>query len=63
MDRFDEAKVWANKALSMLAGTSMGAQAIAEGRVIEQIFESVWYCRETDRDHFADGMRKAGIPG
>ena len=43
-----------------LAGRA-GAQAVAEGRVVEQIFESVWYCRQSDRDHFADGMRKAGI--
>jgi hypothetical protein len=63
MGRLDEAKVWASKAISILAATPGGAQAVAAGQVVERIFDTIWYCHQVDRDHFAEGMRKAGVPG
>ena len=63
MGRIDEAKVWANKAVAALAATPAGAPAVAEGRVVELLLENNPYCRQEDRDHFAEGMRRAGVPG
>jgi hypothetical protein len=63
MGRLDEAKRWANKATARLAGTPGGALAIAEGRVVGLLLDNNPYCRKEDREHFAEGMRKAGIPG
>jgi len=63
MGRLDEAKRWADTGMSRLAATPGGALAIAERRVVELLLENNPYCRQEDRDHFAEGMRKAGIPG
>jgi TolB-like protein len=63
MDRLAEAKSWAAKALAKLSGTSGGALAIAEGRVVELLLHNNPFCRPEDREHFAEGMRKAGVPG
>ena len=40
-----------------------GAPAVAQGRVVGLLLENNPYCRQEDLDHFAEGMRKAGIPG
>ena len=63
MDHLDEAKSWAAKALARLSGTPGGALAIAEGRVVGLLLDNNPFCRREDREHFAEGMRKAGIPG
>jgi hypothetical protein len=63
MDHLDEAKSWAAKALARLSGTPGGALAIAEGRVVGLLLDNNPFCRPEDREHFAEGMRKAGIPG
>jgi TolB-like protein/class 3 adenylate cyclase len=63
MDRRDEARHWADIAVAGLAGTPAGVTAVAEGRVVELLVENNPYCRQEDRDHFAEGMRKAGVPG
>jgi hypothetical protein len=46
-----------------LAATPGGALAIAEGRIIQALLDNNPFRRQEDRDHFADGMRKAGIAG
>jgi adenylate cyclase len=63
MGRLDEAKRWTDIAMSKLAATPGGLVAISEGRVVELLLENNPYCRQEDRDHFADGMRRAGVPG
>jgi adenylate cyclase len=63
MGRLDEAKQWADVGMSRLAATSGGALAITEGRVVGLLLDNNPYCRQEDRDHFAEGMRKAGVPG
>jgi TolB-like protein len=63
MGRVDEAKRWAEKGLARLMATPGGALAIAEGRVVDLLLENNPYFREEDRSHFAEGMRKAGVPG
>jgi tetratricopeptide (TPR) repeat protein len=63
MGRVDEAKRWAEKALARLMATPGGALAIDEGRVVDLLLENNPYFREEDRSHFAEGMRKAGVPG
>jgi adenylate cyclase len=63
MGRLDEARRWADKALARLATTPGGALAIAEGRVVGLLLDNNPFFRQEDRDHFAQGMRKAGIPG
>ena len=61
--RLDEAKIWADKGIAVLAATPVGAPAVAQGRVVGLLLENNPYCRQEDLDHFAEGMRKAGIPG
>ena len=63
LGRLDEAKRWAVRAIGRLATTRGGALAIAEGRVVELLLDNNPFRRQEDRDHFADGMRKAGVPG
>jgi hypothetical protein len=63
MGRLDEAKRWAERAVARLSTTPAGASAVAEGRVVELLLENNPFCRQEDRDHFAEGMRQAGIPG
>jgi TolB-like protein/Tfp pilus assembly protein PilF len=63
MGRLDEAKIWADKGIAALAATPAGAPAVAQGRVVGLLLENNPYCRQEDLDHFAEGMRKAGIPG
>jgi adenylate cyclase len=63
MDRLGEAKIWAARALARLSSTPGGALAIAEGRVVGLLLDNNPFCRPEDREHFAEGMRKAGVPG
>ncbi len=63
MGRLDEAKQWAKRAVARLSATPAGASAVEEGRVVELLLENNPFCRPEDRDHFAEGMRWAGIPG
>jgi len=59
----DEAKRWAERGIARLAATPGGALAIAEGRIIQALLDVNPFRRQEDKDHFADGMRRAGIPG
>jgi adenylate cyclase len=63
MGRLEDARRWADNAVAKLAATPGGALAIAEGRVVDLLLENNPFCRQEDRDHFAEGMRKAGVPG
>jgi hypothetical protein len=63
MGRLDEAKRWAERGVARLSATPAGAAAVAEGRVVELLLENNPFCRREDRDHFAEGMRRAGVPG
>jgi Tfp pilus assembly protein PilF len=63
MGRIGEAKHWAARALTKLSGTPGGARAIAEDRVVSLLLDNNPFCRPEDREHFAEGMRKAGVPG
>jgi len=63
MGRLDEAREWAKRAIARLAATPGGALAVAEGRVVEAVLDNNPFRRQEDRDHFAEGMRKAGVPG
>jgi tetratricopeptide (TPR) repeat protein len=63
LGRLEEAKVAAEMGMEKLAATPGGARAITEGRVVELLLENNPYFRQEDWDHFAEGMRKAGIPG
>jgi hypothetical protein len=63
MGMLDQARRWAERGMHRLAATPGGALAIAEGRVIQALLDNIPFRRQEDRDHFADGMRKAGVPG
>jgi TolB-like protein len=63
MGRLDEAKRWAERGVVRLSATPAGASAVGEGRVVELLLENNPFCRPEDRDHFAEGMRRAGVPG
>lgn len=63
MGRLDEARQWADKGIARLATTPGGALAVADGRVVQALLYNNPFRRQEDRDHFADGMRKAGVPG
>jgi adenylate cyclase len=63
LDRLEDAKHWTEKGLARLAGTPGGALAISQGRVVELLLVNNPFCRQEDRELFAQGMRKAGVPG
>jgi hypothetical protein len=63
LGRIEEAKRSAQRGLEKLALTPGGALAIAQGDVVGAIMRNNPYCRADDRDHVAEGMRKAGVPG
>jgi len=63
LGRIEEARRAASVGVAKLATTPGGALAIAERRVVELLLENNPYFRPEDRDHFASGMRLAGIPG
>ena len=60
MGRLDGARRWSETGLTRLGATSGGAQAVAQGRVVELLLENNPYHRREDRDPFTEGMRKAG---
>jgi TolB-like protein/Tfp pilus assembly protein PilF len=63
MERMDEARRRAQRAIEKLATTPGGALAIANGHVVKAVIANNPYCHREDEEHFAEGMRKAGIPG
>jgi TolB-like protein len=63
MGRLEEARRWAERGTAKLAGRPGGALAIAEHRVVGLLLDNNPFCRQEDRDYFAEGMRKAGVPG
>jgi adenylate cyclase len=63
LGRLEEARVWAEKGISRLGATPGGALAIAEGRVVELLLRNNPWRHPDDREHFAEGMLKAGVPG
>jgi len=63
MGQLDEARQWVERGLVRLAVTPGGALAIADGRVVDALLENNPMRRKEDRDHFAEGMRTAGVPG
>ncbi|HEX6120050.1 MAG TPA: adenylate/guanylate cyclase domain-containing protein [Dongiaceae bacterium] len=62
MGRLDEAKRWADRAVARLMTCPGGARATTEG-CVHLLLENNPFRRQGDRDHFAEGMRKAGVPG
>ncbi len=63
MGRLEEARIWADRAMARLGATPGGALAIAQGRVVSLLLENNPFYRSEDREHFAEGMRMAGVPG
>jgi len=63
LGRIDEAKRRAQRGIEGLAATPGGALAIAQGRVVDAILRNNPYCRSEDREHVAEGLRRAGVPG
>jgi len=63
MGQLDEARQWAERGVAKLAATPGGAPAVADGQVVRLLLDNNPYCRQEDRDHFAQGMRLAGVPG
>jgi len=62
LDRPEEARQWAERAMARLKATPGGAAAAADGCVQLLLGNNPWRSQE-DRDHFAAGLRKAGVPG
>ena len=62
MDRLDEARQWAERAVAGLRARPGGAQLPAKG-CIQLLLDNNPFRLEEDRDHFAESMRKAGVPG
>jgi TolB-like protein/Flp pilus assembly protein TadD len=62
MGRLDEARRWADKALPRLVARPGAASATSEG-CVQLLLENNPFRRQEDRDHFAEGLRKAGVPG
>ncbi len=62
MDRLPEARQWAERAVARLRARPGGPERVARG-CIELLLDNNPFRRQEDRDHFAEGMRKAGVPG
>ncbi len=62
LDRLSEARQWAERAVARLQATPGGREQAAKG-CIRLMLDSNPYRRQEDRDHFAEAMRKAGVPG
>lgn len=62
LDRLDEARQWADRAVARLRARPGGAEQAARG-CIQLLLDNNPYRRAEDRSHFADAMRKAGVPG
>jgi TolB-like protein len=63
MGRLEEAGRWAETAVATLASTPEGRIVVASGQVVQALVDNNPYRRQEDRDHFAEGMRRAGVPG
>jgi adenylate cyclase len=61
--RFEDAAEWVEKGVARLKVTPAGALAVTSGCVVELLLKNNPYRRQEDQDHFAQGMRKAGVPG
>ena len=62
MKRLDEARVWADRAVERLKSRPGGNAIITKG-CVQMLLENNPYRLKEDRDHFAEGMRIAGVPG
>jgi adenylate cyclase len=62
MDKLVEARQWAERAVARLQATPGGAEQAAKG-CIQLLLDNNPYRRQEDRDHFAEAMRRAGVPG
>jgi adenylate cyclase len=62
MDRLEEARQWGKRAVARLYAKPGGAERAARG-CINLLLENNPFLTQDDRDHFAEGMRKAGVPG
>lgn len=62
LGRIDEARRWASTGIERLSTTPGGAVTVKEGRVIQRLLENNPYLRPEDRDHFANGLRRAAVP-
>jgi adenylate cyclase len=62
MGRLSEARQWAERAVTRLRARPGGPEQAAKG-CIQLILDNNPFRRQEDRDHFAEGMRKAGVPG
>jgi TolB-like protein len=60
LDRPEEARKWAERAMARLKATPGGAAAAADGCVQLLLGNNPWRSQE-DRDHFVAGLRKAGL--
>jgi TolB-like protein/class 3 adenylate cyclase/Tfp pilus assembly protein PilF len=62
MDRLGEARQWADRAVATLQATPGGRERAISG-CIQLLLDNNPFRRQEDRDHFAEAMRKAGVPG
>ena len=62
LGRLDEARQWGKRAVARLAAR-LGADVVAEKGCIELMLENNPYRRQADQEHFAEGMRRAEVPG
>jgi TolB-like protein/tetratricopeptide (TPR) repeat protein len=62
MDRPQEAHEWAERAVARLSAKPGGADRAAKG-CIDLLLDNNPFRLQKDRDHFAEGMRLAGVPG
>jgi TolB-like protein len=62
LDRLDEARQWADRAVARLRAKPGGIEQAEKG-CVQLLLENNPYRRAEDRDHFAAAMRKAGVPG
>ena len=62
MDRLPEARQWAERAVARLRARPGGPEQELKG-CIQLLLDNNPFRHQEDRDHFAEGMRKAGVPG
>jgi tetratricopeptide (TPR) repeat protein len=63
LGQLEEAKRWADRAVARFAARPGGAAAAAERGYVQVMLDNNPFRRTADREHFAEGMRKAGVPG
>ena len=62
LGRLDEARQWAQRAVERLSQRPGGARQ-AKKSCVQIMLENNPYRRPEDQQHFADALRKAGVPG